>query len=72
MGLLTSIKLLAGLLHLSIGLVNLVAVINPVAVDIDSGGEVVYFTAMLCGTDSALEIANSSVTVPLHKYEIRL
>ena len=48
------------------------AVINPVAVDIDSGGEVVYFTAMLRGTDSALEVAKSSVTVPSHKYDIRL
>ena len=69
--LLTSIKLLAGLLNLSTSLIDLMAVINPVAVDINSGGEVMDFTAMLRGTDSTLEISKSSVTVPLEKCNIR-
>ena len=69
--LLTSIKLLAGLLNLSTCLIDFVAVVNPVAVDINSGGEVMDFTAMLRGTDSTLEISKSSITVPLEKRNIR-
>ena len=53
---LVGIKLLAGLLNLCASLVDLVAVIDPVAVDIDSGRQMVYFTSMLRGTDSALEV----------------
>ena len=52
----SAIQLLARLLNLSI-LVDLVAVINPVAVDINSGREVMNLTAVCRGTDSALQVS---------------
>ena len=54
---LIGIKLLAGLLNLCASLVDLVAVINPVAVDINSGREVMDLTAVRRGTDSALQVS---------------